>query len=615
MTRSSAKTLSMQSNAIMPFITKYPGLPEYIRPAAFDHWDNYQFAGTYQERPEWAKTPAHRTGYERLAIAQAIQDIDHFLEKNLGQEEQNSWFSRKENARDETMQELQHAEAFFELWKRKKNTSTKGLKEKRATFFQQRALAMNPPLDLAAITKMPSYLRSIIISKEPSERSWLMLQPKLEQERAAAEKLEKRENMAPELVEQRQRKALEYLELRDRRNKYLFREQFVVLTIADSVIRRLGIKDGDSDIDDRDLIHIILRGVYTKYYELSEADKPKGKNGSYRLLMDDAKLVYEMKIEPIFSSWKNYPRSTVAKELKCPGCTRKDVNTRWKFEELFNHIYERHAHQAGDFSFWRIDPAELPRLTNFPWCRIEWPSNLPMLAVHQKSSGRWNPNSDSEYECSPPSYDKIPHHDAFHSRCVSFHMGPPGTEFVGNVLYAAEQLRGSKLGAKFRTQIVFQFALQKYRSTNGGSPDFEVLDALQLALLREKHYDLFERFRCSFCCEQPVQSKNNKFVNRDQPFGELIQHYRSGLHTSWHPMSEWTNKLILFPTAEHLSAALVESGNEEALRVFVELFPRQEVTFLDPALQRSLFVPADHRASLTSATPAVSTSTTKPHDG
>ena len=585
-----------QSDLIATFVVDTPRLLQCIQPAVFDYWGNYMFTGTLRERPDWSKGLANRTGYERSAIAHAIQEIDTFLKANPDTDEQNAWFAVKSATRDKNMKELQNIEQWVELWRQKKSDSNKGFKETRAAYYKQKALTMEPPLELAAIIQMRPYLRAISIPKPPSEKSWLSLKKKLYEERDEAEKLEVIKKEEPEVVEQWLRKKREYVKLSERRMYNSLPEQSFVLALADKVIKKFGLGSGRPSIADRDIVHVILRGVYTEVHQLSESELPKDKDRPYRLLMDDARLVYQKKIEPIFSGWRDYPRGRAAAELKCPGCNRCGSKTVWIFEELFKHIYERHVQPVGapskDFSVWRINPKELPPLTVFPWCRIEWPLNLPMLGTHQKRNGRWDPKDDSGYQVS--SNNRVLYHDAFRSRCASSRLGPPPEKFVENILYAADRLRGLSLPAHFRTQIAFHFALHKWRfsaDVNAGhSPAFSVLDTLQLALVRRNHDDLFENFRCLACCQQAGVGHNNKFASKDQAFGELIHHYQYTRIASWHSEKDWATKLLRFPRSEDLSAALYQSENMEAFIVFTELFQWIPVGNLDPSLQRELLL-------------------------
>lgn len=582
-----------QERACLAVKERHPKIFECIPHAVFDSFHTFETSGTYPIPPLWSRnSQAHVIGYELSAITTKIAEIEEFLRAEPGEtqktdEEIEAWYNPQIEANKSLMIQIQAVEDWDNTCRLRRLDDTKAQKNKRADYYQEQAKTMIPPLELEALVLMQSYKRAIAISKPPSERSWQILRPKLEEERTAAEKIVQQRREQENLIEHRQQCIDAYRTLAERRAKNDTIEQLAVLAVADAVIESLMATNVFNEIADVDIIHLILRQVHKRFYAAEDAPGPEFIAKGYRLLLADAKMVYECRIEPIINSWNNEARSKAAKLLKCPGCIRKDVQLRYTLDQLFCHIGKKHAPEIGDFHQLYISHAELPGSVPFPWCRLEWPKNLPMLAEHHKATGKWDPEDSSEYQEALRSKEVVSSHAAYIGRSVSREGGPAFPQFVENVIYAGSLLQPTPLDAKFRTHIAFTFALERYLlANNGEDPPFEVLTALQMALVRDSQYDLFEHFRCHSCCQQSNPAKNNKFVNKGQPFGELIEHYRA-----CHSHGQWTTHMLKFPSHEELWSALSKPDMHAALQVFGQLFPIKEEANLDPLLRGGYIAP------------------------
>lgn len=563
----------------------HPRIFDCIPHAVFDSFHHFETSGTYIIPPLWVRnSQAHIVGYELSAITAKIAEIEEFSRVKPGEtpktdEEIESWYSPQIDANNQLMLHIQDVECWDNTCRLQRFDETKAHKNTRAEYYQEQAKSMVPPLEVEALILIPSYKRAIIIPRPPGERSWQILQPKLQEERAAAEQVVQQRKDQENLIEHRQQCIDNYRVLVERRARNDTLEQLAVLAVADTVMESLKATNVFNEISDVDFVHIILRQVYKRYYA-------EHSTNNYHLLLADAKMVYECKIEPIISGWMDEARSKAARLLKCPGCIRKDVQLRYTFDQLFCHIGKKHAPEISDFYQLHIPSEELPGSVPFPWCRLDWPKNLPMLAEHHKANGKWDPEDDSEYQKAPQSKKATSSHAAFSGRSVSWEGGPPFEEFVENVIYAGSLLRPTPLNAKFRTHIAFTFALDRHLLANAEAPKFEIVATLQLALVRGGHYDLFEHFRCHTCCQQTNPAKNNKFFNRGQPFGELIEHYRA-----CHSHSQWTTHFLKFASHEELWSALSEPEMRASLQVFERLFPMKEEANLDPVLRGGYIAP------------------------
>ena len=556
----------------MAFVDDYPKLPSCIPCATFDNWDKYQFTGIYDTSPSWKRlSPGRKIAYERLAITEMMAEIDDMMCSGANgqaplEEEQDLWYNRKATENSEHLNQLQATEAWIELDRVKRKDENIVGKERRVAYYRQKAIEMDPPLEFAALEQIPSFKSAIIIQREPTDRSWEVLRKKLEKERAQAEGMIRQERESERMVGVNDQRREDYQKTITRRRHYDTTEQRLVLQIADRVISHLSSRP----VADADLIHLILNGVFDEYRQCCLRSSDPGT--PYRLLMDDAKMVYELKIEPIFEGWHDVRRSKEAAKLKCPGCIRKDIRHRWKFCDLMKHIFEKHTKNFGDFSIWRIQPQELPPTVRFPWCRIRWPKNLPILAEHHESRGRWDPEERHGISLAQTQGTLRNGIGAFNGRLPDMTQGPPADAFVDNVIYVGHQLRESSLDAHLKSQIAFKYALEKYRASLNFEPRVEVLKVLQVKLMQNRLFDFFEGFRCNTCCQQAEPSRKNKFVNKGSSFSELYTHYSTAHSFQGSAASRWTTNLFNFPSEEDLWHSLTEEGHEAAMEIFQTLF-------------------------------------------
>ena len=574
----------IQHYSSQALIKEYPELFNCIQHATFDKWDNYQCVGTYTPTPSWLKNPGDKIGYERLAVANIIEEIEKLRSADAdgnvkSTEEIDEWFASKAKSTSDLITKLQSIENWVECQRRKKLDDGKNMKDLRAAFFEKKAITMDPPLELAALQKTQSFNRAILIAKLPSEKSWKVLSKKLEVERNLAEQIVKEDSEDNKLTYSERYRMFCVTRPKDHFSNLNPPELNAPLGLVDDIIRRLEIGGDSSNIADQDFIPLVLKEVHREYYKLEPSSKETSLDGSYRLLLEDARNVYIHRLEPIVRAWDSEPRTKAATRLKCPLCSRKDVNRRWSFIGLMDHIGERHASTIMEFSHWR------KRGHLFLWNRIEWPPNLPVLADHHTATGKWNLDDNCDYQQLPrPSMACSENYDsAFKNRRVSMELGVQGSannDFIENILYAASELRATSLAPEYITQVVFQFALQKFKLSCDTAPDFDIVEPLQVALLRTGNHTLFEGFRCQWCCEQPEPSKSNRFINRGQPFGDLMRHFS----TFFHPRHEWTTRSLKFRSVEDLSFALHQPEHIDAFQVFNRLFPPFVEGFLDPRL-------------------------------
>jgi len=367
-----------------------------IPQAKFDSWGHYQWVRDASEPAPWMR--AH--GAQSIAFAEV--DLERFVDMYKLKEEENSdklevWLAEKTETNEQWVAQLQVVEQWAETHRLDRLSDLAEAREARAKFFKQHARLMNPPMSEDLLHRCPSYHRAIAISRPVSKRSWDSLRPKLVQEYQAAQVKLDNAKRKTELSEYRRELRKDYAENVEKRFYYRTPEQELVLSLADQVIRD-EVGTPKVQIDDSDLVNIILRGVYKAYEGINISLRPVTRHGPYRLLMDDAKMIYQKKILPMFKACFDDIRLNQAVALQCPACTAAHSG-KFTFTDLMDHIFRQHRYQHPDFAY--MEPVDQCR-ASFPWLCHEWPRNLPMLAVHQKSTGRWNIDDDAPYVRADP---------------------------------------------------------------------------------------------------------------------------------------------------------------------------------------------------------------------
>ena len=528
----------------------------YIPQAKFDSWCHYQWVGDYEETPAWAKSypGSQKIMYGSSAVKNLQNEIIVFMRLNKTDEEKEVWFTTKEAANKAFVDKLQEVEAWCETHRLGKMNINDVIKKQRATYYKEQARSIG--MDPDALALCPAFMRAVRISTPPTQRTWQQLLAKIKDERSDAEAELRGRQRRAEIQKYRDQLAEDYrANLQIRANKSSV-EQKVVLALADEVVS--GLIDSPNPTADTDLIHIILRGVFKAYQ--AHVPKPKCKNGSdYRLIMDDARMVYEMKVKPIYKRLRDPIRNQRAKLVKCPCC--QGTNATISFELILQHMYDEHRYD-GCFSFFGVTNSIY--MGHDPWYRAEWPRNLPILADHHEATGKWNPDDDSEYKCKEPT--SIPAiSEAFNRRGVDVKGPIPTSNFVVSIVYAAKKLRCTTLPSQLQALIVMEYARCRYEYSGKPPLSVEYLREMQSSLETHCRGDLFDGF-CCLRCHQKNQA--TEFKDHPHTFAELSAHY-----VSRHDEQHWMRNMFHFPPALLLWTALESPENKNAKAIFDQLFP------------------------------------------
>ena len=409
--------------------------------AMVNHSYRYQCIGKHEE--EYYRSPKYpysqrKAAYNRFAVEKFMIEYDTLHPKVLRTSENhegNVSLRRDEDALPEPVaawvaaQKLRHTiltnslqsiEKFAEEKNRSEVINNTMTKKQRVKYFARQAASLDPPISFSILARMPSFLRAASIPKPPTELSWQALLPKLRSEQAEVQEIQQeaqdyrahwerlQDKTSPKPANE---KANEYADICLRRGLDNRKKPNIVLALANKVIADLAHRN----IADQDIILHILRETYKAYQEMDDAQKPRGYNGGvHRLLMDDAKLVYEDEIVEYIGSLpakEGDPNKVRLRSVKCPGCpsTKTTLSSmNHNFRSLMYHITDCHTYKVGPFRYFRVPRAECPDFpthfagsTGFPWCRIEWPPNLPVIRWSDKANGKWDPLDASWFEYTP----------------------------------------------------------------------------------------------------------------------------------------------------------------------------------------------------------------------
>ena len=562
-------------------------MAELIPHVRFDSWGHYQWVGDYPDHPAWQRPENfQKIVFLRSDVKKVILEMEEFQKPDANgiqktQQEVDSWVEAQKSTNEELVCHLQRIEDWVECSKRSKLAEAGEYREQRIRFFKEKAESMNPPLSADALSKTLSYRRAIVISSKPTENAWKTLLPKLGKERAKAEAECQKEKDHQHKEELRRRKK-DYERTESDRKARDRPEQVLVLELADEIISTLVDSEDERTLKvaDADFIHLVFRRVFQEYESL--ADSKKSRAGEYRLLMDDVKMIYEKRLMPFMEEW-DVKRIRAATLVRCPVCPKKEgLSAHQDLATVMQHVFEKHASTMADFEGFWFPRNELPLRVAFPWCRVEWPRNLPMLPSHQRVPGRWDLHAQMKYERQP---ERKKENDIWRGRTFSSDINsPPPEQFVNNVLYVLSLLDHTKLQNQFKTMIANKYALLRYSRGRREQPPpgEEVLADLQVAFVRKGIKGVYEFFRCRACRKQAEREgrTRNRSVTRLKPFGELVQHYFTVHRDSW------PKGMIDFPPGEDLLAVLQEPGSEVAREIFDRLFPlKSDATKVDPILR------------------------------
>ena len=371
--------------------------------AMYDSWNHYQWAGPYEEPPVWAGTygaqsPVFSKPEVKKFQARFEEFIARFPADGPSQEETTTWLAKQEAANGLVVSQLQKIEQWMENDRKLREKDRADIREARAVFFVKGAARLDPPLEEGVLALCPSYCRSIEIAKPATEKSWQILRDKVKAEREHAAELYVKKKRLEDIRGYREFLVNNRDETIRNRQQTHSEEHCLVLKLGTTVVER--ILNDPQGIHDLDLVNVILQEVYEEFEKLDDSEKPTNGYGPYRLLMDDARLVYNEIILPLIDRFSCQSRQTITKaRLKCPVKDCRQPEHVADFLRLMEHLHTYHGNIL-DLDILLI------HLRGFPWYTLEWPRNLPMLSAHQEAGeAEWDMDSHAAYNRFPQRTD------------------------------------------------------------------------------------------------------------------------------------------------------------------------------------------------------------------
>ena len=447
----------------------------------------------------------------------------------------------------------------------------------RRRFFKQKALSLTPPMLEEELECMVAYHKSMRSTNPPSDIAWQMLLEKIQPHRDVATRIMKvRREMAdsykhwnhPSRTIALDRELRNHRQSHSRDPKIFAPEQVSILELG----RRELENCLEIDVDDHNLVLTCLKNVFESYEKLSERPDGlsyDGTEGSYKLSMDDARMIIEEVIEPALPSGSQ-KRSRVLFEFKCPGC-RVDYQRKRSFVETLKHVYSKHAQQAGeDGEFWLLlRPYDSP-FRGFPFYSTPWMRCLPILPSYcdARSVPPWTDQTEM-----PLLHEETGWYgSAFEGRTAVWH-GECQPTFLGCLTHALRSMQGVTLKAQAVTKVALQYARDLAARFQLGIP---TLDDFMQAIpeIHVANPKLQLKFRCETCV------RNEDEVARARPV--KFQVALAQLHKHWNLKHsdqglDWTQDFMrLASDAELLEEMLKSDENLQMEKDKIRRFVQEE---------------------------------------
>lgn len=411
-----------------------PRFRECVPAIRVDSWGHYQWVGSHNPRSNYSPGVV-RCAYSKMAVEKFLFDYRNFIDLGpedgpVTEESKTVWLEAKREEAQALTKALEDIEAWEEAERIHKAQHSADKREQRERFFKSKA----SEIDISALDmeELESFRRAIKISKIPHDRCWEILKPKVCLEYAGLLQLRKEKREKDNRVAA---KKAQYVVLETQRTSATTPEQTFVLDLFDDSIRSL--RSEKAEIVYADLIPLLLRSVWERYYRLSDDEKPRGPDGEpYSLRMDDFRAIWKLKICPLTLGF-GADGVTAALTLKCPmmychwhyDLTSRTAGATFNFsfhdrvhtriddcpDKMVQHILRYHDEQIWP-SRNENDPLYLARCTSdgieipyfslrserdFPWHIMPWPRNLPILSLYQHVP-RWSAHTELEYESQTP---------------------------------------------------------------------------------------------------------------------------------------------------------------------------------------------------------------------
>jgi hypothetical protein len=442
--------------------------------------------------------------------------------------------------------------------------------DQRMVFFQAKAASLSPPMSKEVLQTMVAYHQSISVNREPSLKAWKVLESKIVSFQVEAERLvelDRQMHFVDRAASSPQLEIFRRLHFHRAVRKHgpgiLQPEQRFVIDIARDAL----LKCRERGVTDADLVLTCLQDVFDSYANIPQEYHPTGPNtdgleGPYRLTLDDARMIVDDVIEPQVER-HSQRGAVILQQFRCMACSRKDCTKRYSFQRGFEHILERHAKLIGkDHQYYKLFKP-FPRLVGdsyfrFPWYTVEWPRCLPLVPGYFELTRehKWDPDSSIRYGLSELRNPQ----SAFEGRQAYDNPDVLQSDFIGNLTWAAEMLKKTRLDGTCQTRIALEYALERYAHFSMERPTLDLF-AHSMRQIQAVNPVMDFRFRCAICCRNDKIHRSSKYVKHAVPWHDLRKHWDS---RQWHKsfvenlgvfgetegedLLDWTTQMMMMPS-------------------------------------------------------------------
>lgn len=477
------------------------------------------------------------------------------------------------------------------------------LSEQKMLLFCEKALKLDPPIDIKALQKFVAYHNALNTPNAASLRSWDMLRAKIDvpELRAQAEQLVQWEQTQAEwsstteseLYERvrKHRRPVELGSLDD-----YTPEQRVIVDIAYDEL-----EDLLDVVHDEDVLLMWFDRVRRAYESLDH--KPNGlrgdgTEGTYSLMLDDALVILQDVLRPMLVECKEgmgqYKR--ILTSLRCMGCTRLNTATTYDFRGLMDHIRNTHAEYVSKDSNWHrmAVPAKPDRRgKSVAWYRLPWFKTMPALPFHRKAYPGmiWNPDVETEYiqhggsKPSPITFDVL----------VAGQTRIPTDDFTSDFCRAVRTLIDTRLPSIFVVKVALDYATRVRNASGKADSSSTKLTIAQLQNLEtvcaRDTTRLEFKFQCKQCAKEIEESSDNRRPPKIRALSEFVSHCQQKHRTD---LDTEVTEQIIFPSESDLMMTI---ENEDAK------LEAEKSSHLKKTARNSELV--DPRAAALMATPSI----------
>ena len=315
---------------------------------------------------------AHKPAYLRSSVTELMNEFKTYLSEDPNEEQIESWLDFRVALHEVLLGQVRAVEEFVQNTKSTKQGVASESKNNRKEFYREKAEALDPPIPYDVLQKCNSYNNAIVIARPVADlnRSWRTLLPKImaevESARMQVEKIKEFQRQAD--FREELRKDYETNHIRRMGNDTL--EQCFILDLAESVISNITrTKAWTSDATNADLVLLILQEFYTAYELADPKPSAFSGNGTHRLILDDVKMIYRLKILPRLDWRQPDFHIFTEKQLICNLCSsHRDPKCFpvLEFEKLLHHLFTDHS--LFPWGFPRTNQLSIP--SQIPYDRI-----------------------------------------------------------------------------------------------------------------------------------------------------------------------------------------------------------------------------------------------------